>query len=297
MNQTLTQFLKSTPLYTKVRVNGFLEKMKEAEKRRMLMSGVTPSSLMLDSKIYPQFFCESEGCKSFTYFEGMADSEVIISLRKKKIHRLSYRCRNCMEVWKQFFVEIEPDLTDEKQIENVEEQFFYLQKVGQLPRYGDRAPQKALKLIGKERELFFKGLNCEREGMGRGAFSYFRRVIDAQKNKIFDEIIKVLENSSGNEILIKELKEARNETQFTSSVDKIKAGIPEILKVGGQNPLYLLYAALSEGLHVHNDDECLELAYDIKLVLYEFAERLEIALKSNQQLQASVSRLLERKKK
>ena len=26
MNQTLTQFLKSTPLYTKVRVNGFLEK-------------------------------------------------------------------------------------------------------------------------------------------------------------------------------------------------------------------------------------------------------------------------------
>ena len=286
------EFLKDTPLYVPTRISGFLDKtVIDKQRKQQAVTKIQSCQARIDSDIKPRLFCDSEGCNTETFFEHMVLSELDIPLQKKATNKLSLRCCNCKKTLYKFFIEIESDITQNADNSTV----FNIQKVGQVPRYGVRAPKKALNLLGKERELFFKGLNCEREGMGIGAFSYFRRVIDSQKSKIFDEIIKVLDLSEGNEELIEQLKEAKVETQFTSSVNKIKAGLPESLQIAGHNPLTLLYSALSEGLHSQTDSECLEMAHDIKIVLYAFAEKLEIALKSHQELAQAVSRLAKRK--
>jgi len=84
--------------------------------------------------------------------------------------------------------------------------------------------------------------------------------------------------------------------QFSKAIDQVKSAIPQVLLIDGQhNPLTLLHTALSEGLHDHSDEECLEIAQDIRLVLTELAERASTALREEAELEKSVARLLGRK--
>jgi len=66
------------------------------------------------------------------------------------------------------------------------------------------------------------------------------------------------------------------ETQFSKAIETIKAAIPESLLIDGHNPLTLLHDALSEGLHAQTNEDCLELATSIRVVLTELAERIPV---------------------
>lgn len=66
-------------------------------------------------------------------------------------------------------------------------------KYGEFPAFGPRTPNRLLRLIGKDREIFLKGRTSENQGLGIGAFGYYRRVVENQATTIFDEIIKVAE--------------------------------------------------------------------------------------------------------
>ena len=267
--------------------------LSQKKKRGASQGEVVNHQSMVSSKLQPSLFCGSGGCNNYTYFESLSTTQPLISLTSPSINRLVFRCCNCKQKTYEFYLEITP--TTKGNADN--STIFQIQKVGQQPRHGKRPPAKALKLIGKERDLFFKGSLCENQGMGIGAFSYFRRVIDSQKDKIFDEVIKVLELTTDNEALTQELINAKGETQFTKAVDKIKTALPDSLKINGHNPLTLLYSALSEGLHSHTDEECLELAQDIKIVLFEFSERLDSALKESIELTGAIGRLVKRANK
>jgi hypothetical protein len=93
-----------------------------------------------------------------------------------------------------------------------------------------------------------------------------------------------------NSLLI--FNQPKKETQFTTAIDAIKHGIPQVLLVDGHNPLTLLHRALSEGIHAQTDEECLELATSIRIVLAELADRMGTALKDHAELNTAVSRLM-----
>jgi hypothetical protein len=76
------------------------------------------------------------------------------------------------------------------------------------------------------------------------------------------------------------------------SITSVKDAVPQALLINGRNPLSLLHSALSVGLHDKADEECLELAHGIRVVLVELAERLGQALKDEAELNSAVSRLL-----
>ena len=133
--------------------------------------------------------------------------------------------------------------------------------------------------------------------MGIGAFAYYRRMIENQKNKIIDEIIRVVQKIAPGDPVIKELEDAKKETQFINAIKSIKHGLPQALLINSQNPLALLHSALSEGLHTFEEKECLEIAGSIRTVLIEFADRLGQALKEEAELNAAVNRLTGKKKK
>lgn len=198
-------------------------------------------------------------------------------------HFLSYLCRNCTTFSKRFAVAVKLEETGSGGD---------ILKIGELPPFGPPVPSKVINLIGPNRELFLMGRRAENQGMGIGAFSYYRRVIESQKNRIFDEIIKVLRNISGSDEIIKAITTAKAETQFTRAVDSVKYALPESLLIKGHNPLTLLYSALSKGLHAKTDEECLELATSIRVVLSELAERIGQLLKDEKELNEAVSRLL-----
>lgn len=169
-----------------------------------------------------------------------------------------------------------------------------VQKIAEWPVFSPRTPAKLVTLIGPDRDFFLKGRRAEIEGLGIGAFGYYRRVIENQKNRLLDEIIRVARHVGAPPDTIDELEKAKAENQFSKAVESVKAAIPEVLYIKGHNPLTLLHSALSEGLHESSDEACLLAAGDIRLILGEFAERLSDAIKEQKELNDALGRLVNR---
>ncbi len=199
-------------------------------------------------------------------------------------HIYSYKCSNCQNNYKTYAV----NLIGEIESDNISAKCV---KVGEYPSFGTKVPSRLLNMIGKDRDLFLKGRVCENQGLGIGSFSYYRRVIENQKNRLFDQIIQVTKLLDADSHLIEELKIAKKENQFTKSIDVIKTGLPQTLFISGENPLTLLHGALSEGLHAKSDEECLEIAGNIRVVLTVLAQSITNALNDDKELTNAVKGL------
>lgn len=198
---------------------------------------------------------------------------------------VTYTCSNCRKYTKTFSLAVQRD-------ENAGSGQCY--KFGELPEYGPPTPSRLIKLIGPDRELFLKGRRCENQGLGVGAFVYYRRVVESQKNRILDEIIKVSKKLNADHGTIAVLEAAKNETQFSKALGNVKDAVPQALLINGHNPLLLLHSALSDGLHQQTDEHCLELASSIRIVLAELSERLAQALKDEAVLTKALASIMSR---
>jgi hypothetical protein len=234
-----------------------------------------------------QVHCESNKCGGVRTFY-CTSSDVYLKDGINYAY-LTYACRNCRQVatTKTFAVAVKGN-----------SKTGLVQKLGENPPFGPPTPSRVFKLIGEEyRELFLQGRRSENKGLGIGAYAYYRRIVEHQKGRIIDEIRKVAEKLGASADTLKDFQDARIETQFASAIEKVKTAIPQSLLIDGHNPLTLLHNALSEGIHELTDEECLNLATDIRLVLIELAERISAALKEEADLKVSVGRLLNRKTK
>lgn len=230
-----------------------------------------------------ELHCETESCSGVRRFEcrdtKLLSNDVTFAF-------LRYSCKNCEGFMKTFALAVARDgsTTSGK-----------VRKLGEIPTYGPPTPSRVMRLVGEDRELFLQGRRAELHGLGIGAFAYYRRVVEEQKGRIIGEIGKVAVKIKPSEEMAKLFAKAKAETQFSAAIDMIKSAIPESLLIDGHNPLTLLHSALSEGLHAQTDEQCLELATSIRVVLTELAERISTALKEEATLKSAVSRLLNRK--
>lgn len=230
--------------------------------------------------------CDTDSCNGIRFFEP-TDSENVKPNGQDE-HFITFICRNCRKTSKTFAL---------WSFLNKKDMNGKLFKFGEYPSFGPPTPAKVITLIGKEKDYFLKGRRSENQGLGIAAFAYYRRVIENQKNKIFDEIIRVSEKIGAEKELLDELASAKAETQFSKAVETVKHGIPQALLINGHNPLTLLHSALSEGLHAQTDEQCLELATSIRIVLTDLVDRISNALKDEAELNAAVGRLLKSKSK
>lgn len=164
-------------------------------------------------------------------------------------------------------------------------------KYGDYPTLDAKISGKLLKLIAQDRELFLKGYQAERHGLGIGAFGYYRRVVENQKDQILGAIGDAA-RTLGHTELVAEIELAKQERQFTNAIDKIKHAIPESLLVGGHDPLKVLHRALSNGLHSKDDSHCLDYAETVREVLGGLAERVARATREEESLRAAIGRLI-----
>jgi hypothetical protein len=129
--------------------------------------------------------------------------------------------------------------------------------------------------------------------LGIGDFSYYRRVVENHKDQLFDEVIKVAQKVAPE--TVEALLAAKGQHQFLNALESVKDAIPQALLINGHNPLLLLHSALSDGLHARSDEECLQSAHDVRMVLSDLVERMGQALKDEAELAAAVARLTRKK--
>jgi hypothetical protein len=229
-----------------------------------------------------QLHCPQQTCNAYMFFSSDSDGKVVDNKEWAKFY-LSYSCRNCSKYSKIF------SLAARLIGGNICEVY----KFGELPHFGPPVPARVLRLIQPDRELFLSGRRCENQGLGIGAFTYYRRVVESQWTRFVDEIIRVGKAIGTPELSIRALEASRDEQQFSKAVKGLKDAIPAALLLNGHNPLVLLHGALSQGVHNLSDEECLVLATSIRVVLVEFAEKLGQALKDEKELSESITRLLQ----
>jgi hypothetical protein len=226
--------------------------------------------------------CSDPNCNGPRFFRCTDDDVPHVDAAKFEQLFIRYKCSNCRSKTKTYA------LFAQRAKEKISGECY---KLGEYPPYGPPTPSRLISMIGTDRETFLKGRQCENQGLGVGAFVYYRRVVENQKDRILDQIIKVASKIDTATSLVPILEAAKKETQFSKAIASVKGAMPQALLIDGQNPLTLLHSALSEGLHGKTDEECLELAQAARIVLAELSERISQALKDEVELNSALRRL------
>lgn len=227
-------------------------------------------------------YCLGDHCKGERFFElDFVTTETLPdTTHKSQDIFMRYLCNNCKKP-KTFAISY--GITD------YDEGIGYARKFGEMPPFGPNIPAKAIALIGPDKDIFLNGHRSESRAMGIGAFAYYRRVVENQKNRILDEIIKVAKKIKADSKTIEFLEAGKKETQFSKAMETVKDAIPKELLFDGQhNPLTLLHGAVSKGMHAETDEECLAYAQHIREILFFLAERTQEVLKERASLQKAI---------
>lgn len=273
--------------------------------RQRVLNGPAPHSLTpgIDYKL-PTLHIYCTQCRTDRYCRGECSSKgqlfgamgpqphaaVPLPLTPTDIN-LVYTCEICRHRLKSYMIRIW-DL--ERRTSSDSQSSAEVEKVGEWPLFAPPTPPRLVTLLGPDRETFLKGRRAEAEGLGVGAFAYYRQILERQKNRLLDEIIRVAKHQGIPESDIRMLVAAKSETQYSKAIESVKDAIPRSLFIKGHNPLTLLYRALSDDLHNASDEECLTVASDIRLILVILSERLAAAMQDQREIDGALSRLLKR---
>ncbi len=205
----------------------------------------------------------------------------------REYHFLPFTCRDCGVSSKTYAVLIVRTKADALDAE--------VMKLGEYPPFAAPISQRVEKLLGKDDlELYRKGMRAEGQGLGIGAATYFRRIVESQWKLLVKEIRDAAVALGETNLTV--FDAALSETLFAQGVKKLKSALPaKLLILDNQNPLTLLYQPLSAGLHGLSDDECLQQAADIRTILTALLENIADVLKDQVELKAAAARLTQPK--
>lgn len=231
--------------------------------------------------------CGNQNCGGMRIFRYRKDDGPTVDPRNNsfEFEYMNYICSNCQKTTKTYSLAMQADIKSNSG---------QCYKFGELPAYGPPTSSRLISLIGPDREMFLRGRRCEIQGLGIGAFVYYRRVVENQKNRILEKIIEVANMQEAPTQTIAALEDAKKEVQFHKAMQSVKDAIPESLKIRGHNPLTLLHSALSDGLHARDDQTCLGLANAIRVVLAELSDRIGQTLNDTRELNSAISLLMKR---
>lgn len=134
-------------------------------------------------------------------------------------------------------------------------------KAGRWPPPGIRLDVELRTALGDDVEHFRKGRVAEEQGFGIGAYGYYRRVVENKIGALLDEVGALLPED---EALREALAKVRASHVAEDKIALVKDLLPASLKVGGANPLDLLYSTLSEGIHALPDEDCIDSAHALR---------------------------------
>jgi hypothetical protein len=195
--------------------------------------------------------------------------------------RLLYQCQACKKFTRQFQIYISPNLD-------------YIYKFGQYPEWEIKLDKNLENILGRHSKTFRKGLVCESQGYGIGAFAYFRRIIEEIIDELLDSISDLIDTENKERYLA--ALEATKKTRVTQEkIDLVKDLLPSILKPNGMNPLGVLHSELSEGLHAATDESCLENASHIKGILTFLINQIITSKEAGKQFTSSMKSLLDKR--
>ncbi len=196
--------------------------------------------------------------------------------------RCTYLCIGCQRSQREFFIYVSPDRD-------------WIMKIGQYPAWEIQGDKGIERMLGAHRGYLSRGLICESQGYGIGAFSYYRRITEEIIDQLLEDVRDLIpedEREAFNEVLAK----VKSTRQTSEKINLIKDMLPSSLLIDGMNPLGILHAALSKGLHAESDEECLVHAETVRESVVFLTSQISENKKSKAAFSDKMRKLLEKKK-
>ena len=195
--------------------------------------------------------------------------------------RLIYLCQSCKKQKREFCIYVSTERD-------------YIYKYGQYPEWEIKIDKGLEKTLHKHSKAFRKGLVCESQGYGIGAFAYYRRITEDIIDELLESITELIDTEHRDEY-IEALEKTKTTRVAQEKINLVKDLLPSILKPNGMNPLGVLHSELSEGLHAESDESCLENANHIKSILIFLLNQIVQSKESARGFTESMKSLLSKK--
>lgn len=209
--------------------------------------------------------------------------------------RAYYECSSCGESKQYFFIEfLMKAFRQQGEGKKKISVCLYVKKVGQTPPWSIETDKVLEKLLGEHADYYKKGLICESQNYGIGAYAYLRRITEDIIDNLLDSISDLIE--PGEKEKYKKALEITKKTKRTEDkIDLVKNLLPPSLKPEGMNPLKTLHSALSVGIHSKTDEECMEQAEIIRNVLVFLVNQILKTKEDKKKFTDSMRKLLKGK--
>ncbi|WP_243323596.1 hypothetical protein [Geothrix sp. SG200] len=165
----------------------------------------------------------------------------------------SFTCVTCNECQYKFMINVTKN-----------EATLKIEKVGQYPKFKLQRNKYIEKFSGKDIDYYEKAIACEANGYGIAAFAYFRRILESNIETLLEMINDEATATGQPSTVVDALNELKKDSPMSSKIEIANNALPPHLLINGINPLGKLYKVLSEGVHKTPDEQCLELAHQIK---------------------------------
>ena len=121
--------------------------------------------------------CPDDSCDGFRVFRRTISSfqDNPLDQNTLKYLHLTYQCSNCMKTQKVYSLAARFLAAGSTYSRGT------CYKLGEDLPYGPRVPSRLIRLIGPDRNIFIQGQRCENQGLGIGAFTYYRRVVENKR--------------------------------------------------------------------------------------------------------------------
>ena len=227
-------------------------------------------------------------CRSSQTFTLVVERDEPAATRTLELDRdgvslLVFRCAGCQETRRRFLVEFNQEQS-------------WMRKVGQHPPWEAKLDRREADLLGEYEDLYKRGLACEGEGYGIGASAYYRRVVERVIDQLLESIKDLLDDSQQKEYG-ETLAQLQRDTVAANKIKCVKDYLPATLRLGGINPLDILYQHLCIDLHNRSEEECLEDAGDIREALLYLLREVKAQKGQAKTFQEITGRLLRKRSK
>ena len=197
------------------------------------------------------------------------------------LFRVVYKCAACQTFKREFFLKIDEPSES-------------IMKVGQFPSWEIAMDKNLAALLGEHSDFYKKGLVCESQAYGIGAYAYYRRIVETIIDQLLESVTDLIPETEKPRYLAA-LQKTKQTIVAKEKIEMVKDLLPEILRPSGQNPLGLLHDFLSGGLHAGSEEECLENAQHIREVLVFLVNQIIRSKSSSKQFTDSMRKLLDKK--
>lgn len=171
----------------------------------------------------------------------------------------------------------------------------FVKKAGQFPPWEISIGKDLAKVLGEHRQEYQRGLICESQGFGIGAFAYYRRIVESIIDNFLQELDKIIDDKE-KERYKKALEETRKTKCASDKIALVKDLLPSSLRPEGMNPLGILHDQLSKGIHGERDEECLHFAGVMRNAIEFLVGRILQAGEQSRQFTDGMKKLLDKKR-